>query len=276
MTNHPLCRAQCPAGKRVTAAGAVGHLNSLTHAAEQNRMVAYDIAGTDRLNPNFVSGSLSDQPFACIDTDLIQIPIDCVGENFGYLESRSAGRVFLETVMGFNHFNVVFVAERLGHFANDLVQQVHADAHVGGENAGDLPSKGFEFIEFCFSGANLPASVLLCAAMVYWSFMILVGLDLDILDFDLDFDAQPDFESAASLGLVVLRFLNIGRVPIMIWGSVFTITFWLTSTLMDRFLDQGLFEDPTQRWQWMYVLQFCVRNFAISMVLTSFSPAFFW
>jgi hypothetical protein len=125
-----------------------------------------------------------------------------------------------------------------------------------------------EFIEFCFSGANLPASVLLCAAMVYWSFMILVGLDLDLFDFDLDFDSQPDFESAASLGLVVLRFLNIGRVPIMIWGSVFTITFWLTSTLMDRFLDQGLFEDPTQRWQWMYVLQFCVRNLAISVVLT--------
>lgn len=114
----------------------------------------------------------------------------------------------------------------------------------------------------------MPASVLLCAAMFYWCLVILAGLDLDILDFDLDLDAEPDFESMLGMGFVVLRFLNIGRVPVMLWGSIFAVTFWLVSMLLDRYLDQGLFEEPEHRWAWFYVVQFTVRNLAFAVILT--------
>lgn len=120
-----------------------------------------------------------------------------------------------------------------------------------------------EYLQICFSGANLPASILLVLVMCYWLLAILAGLDLDFLDFDLDMDAEPDLSSSLGLGFVVFRFLNIGRVPIMIWMSVFTVTYWLLSMLLDRLLD-----NPEHREVLFYAVQYGVRNFAIAVVLT--------
>jgi hypothetical protein len=119
-----------------------------------------------------------------------------------------------------------------------------------------------DYLQICFSGANLPASILLAVVMFYWLMAILAGLDLDFLDFDLDMDAEPDFSTAVGLGFVVFRFLNIGRVPIMIWMSVFTVTYWLLSMLLDRLLD-----NPEHRETLFYAVQYGVRNFAIAAVL---------
>jgi len=119
-----------------------------------------------------------------------------------------------------------------------------------------------DYLQICFSGANLPASVLLVLVMVYWLLAILAGLDLDLFDFDLDMDAEPDFSSAVGVGLVVFRFVNIGRVPIMIWMSVFTVTYWLLSMLLDRLLD-----NPDHRETLFFAVQYGVRNFAIAVVL---------
>lgn len=119
-----------------------------------------------------------------------------------------------------------------------------------------------DYLQICFSGANLPASCLLVAVMCYWLLAILAGLDLDFLDFDLDMDAEPDFTSGVGLGLVVFRFLNIGRVPIMIWMSIFTVCYWLLSMLLDRLMDH-----PEYRETFFYAVQYGVRNFALSLVL---------
>ena len=132
-------------------------------------------------------------------------------------------------------------------------------------------------LQICFTGANLPASILLVLVMLYWLMLILAGLDLDFLNFDLDVDADADVDmgidgsidgdghlsATVGIGFVVLRFFNIGRVPIMVWVSVFAITYWLLSVLLDRFLD-----DATQREQLLYALQYGVRNFAVAVVLT--------
>lgn len=120
-----------------------------------------------------------------------------------------------------------------------------------------------DYLQICFSGANLPASSLLVAVMCYWLLAILAGLDLDFLDFDLDMDAEPDLSSVVGLGFVVFRFVNIGRVPMMIWMSVFTVIYWFVSMLLDRLLD-----DPDHRETLFYAVQYGVRNFAIAVVLT--------
>ena len=120
-----------------------------------------------------------------------------------------------------------------------------------------------DYLQVCFSGANLPASALLVLVMIYWTLAILAGLDLDFLDFDLDMDAEPDLSSGLGVGFVALRFLNIGRIPIMIWMSVFTVVYWLLSMLLDRLLD-----DPEHRETLFYAVQYGVRNFAIALVLT--------
>jgi hypothetical protein len=133
-----------------------------------------------------------------------------------------------------------------------------------------------QYLQTCFSGANLPASSLLVLVMVYWLMLILAGLDLDFLNFDLDVDADADVDmdidgvdgdghlsDTVGIGFVVLRFFNIGRVPIMVWVSIFAITYWLLSVVLDRFLD-----DEGRRTELFYAVQYGVRNFAVAVVLT--------
>jgi hypothetical protein len=122
-----------------------------------------------------------------------------------------------------------------------------------------------EYLQICFSGANLPASILLVLVMAYWLMALLAGLDLDFFDFDLDLDldAEPNLLSAVGIGFLTFRFLNLGRIPFMIWMSVFTVTYWLLSILLDRLLD-----DPEHRETLLVAAQYGIRNFAIAVVLT--------
>jgi hypothetical protein len=120
-----------------------------------------------------------------------------------------------------------------------------------------------DFLQVCFTGACLPATVLLLLVMVYWLLAMLAGLELDFFDFDLDVDGTGDVESTLGLGFVALRFLNLGRVPFIVWLSVFAITYWLTSMLFDRLLD-----DPQRRQELLYAVQFGVRDLAVSIAAT--------
>jgi hypothetical protein len=118
-----------------------------------------------------------------------------------------------------------------------------------------------DFLTVCFSGANLPASILLVVILFYCLLAILAGLDLDFLDFDLDADAEPDLGEALGLGFVVLRFLNIGRVPLMIWMGAFATCYWMASLLFDRLVD-----DPQHRETLSYAVQYGIRNFAVGLI----------
>lgn len=91
-----------------------------------------------------------------------------------------------------------------------------------------------QFIESCFSWPTLPASVLLSCVCFYWSLMIIGAVDLDFLDIDFDLDLDVDVDADISilqLGIMPLRFLNIGRVPTMLWISVFALSAWITSRI---------------------------------------------
>jgi hypothetical protein len=129
-----------------------------------------------------------------------------------------------------------------------------------------------DFLLICFSGANLPACILLVGVILYSLIGIIVGLDFDLgvdvdvdidADADFDVDADPSFGSTLGLGFVVLRFFNIGRVPLMIWAGVFAICYWMISIAFDRFVD-----DRACREQLLYAVQYGVRNLAVAVVVT--------
>jgi hypothetical protein len=88
-----------------------------------------------------------------------------------------------------------------------------------------------EFFEATVSGPILPATLLLGLVLIYWFFVILGAFDIDVLDLDLDIDSTAD--SMLSIGFVPLRFLNLGRVPFMFWLSLFALSFWTVSMLID-------------------------------------------
>jgi hypothetical protein len=109
-----------------------------------------------------------------------------------------------------------------------------------------------EFLEVCFAGANTGPTVLLGVILLYWLFVLSGVLGLDVFDFDLDMDADAGGDidvdgdvvldvgepgalaSVLSVGVVVLRFLNIGRVPLMVWMSVFAISVWILTMALDK------------------------------------------
>lgn len=119
------------------------------------------------------------------------------------------------------------------------------------------------YLQLCFTGANLPATVVLIVVMIYWSMAIVSGLDFDLFDINLDIDADGALDSVTGFGFLVLRFLNIGRVPLMIWVSVFGLVFWLVSMLFSSLMD-----NPELRDQWFYASQYALRNLAIGVMFT--------
>jgi hypothetical protein len=100
-----------------------------------------------------------------------------------------------------------------------------------------------EFLETSFSGTSLPASMLLSLVLVYWLFVIFGALDLDMFDFDLEIDADLDVDSVLSLGFAPLRFLNLGRIPLMLWMSIFSLSWWGLSRV---FTDLWILEEGTE------------------------------
>ena len=112
-----------------------------------------------------------------------------------------------------------------------------------------------EFIDACFAGSHLPATVLLIVLTLYWLMVIIGMLDIDLFDFELDTDTG----SVADLGFIPLRFLNLGDVPLMLWLSIFGFGFWMLSMVIDR----SVANETT-----LMAAQAIARNVGISVLLT--------
>lgn len=90
-------------------------------------------------------------------------------------------------------------------------------------------------IEIYFQWPILPFSVLLCAVGAYWLLVLLGGVDLDIFDVDLDPSFETDVDaSLTDFGMLGLRWLNIGEVPLMIWLTIVAMAAWLFAMIFDR------------------------------------------
>jgi hypothetical protein len=91
-----------------------------------------------------------------------------------------------------------------------------------------------EVLESSFMWPTWPATVLVIVCCVYWLMVIVGAVTVDALhiDFhDVHFDTDVD-GSLLDLGFVPLRFLNLGRVPLMLWVSVFALAAWTVSRLI--------------------------------------------
>ena len=149
-----------------------------------------------------------------------------------------------------------------------------------------------EFLQLCFSPINIVFTILMGGVFLYWTMFLVgaVGLDLfDIdVDADLDWDADvgvgvdadvdvdvhaPDVGSAhggghdahmhghGSSGFVsVLRFFNVGDVPLMILVSALVGTMWAVSVLSTHYLN------PQQ--SLLRAILWLVPNLLLSLLLT--------
>ncbi|MCA9024854.1 MAG: hypothetical protein KDA86_06555 [Planctomycetaceae bacterium] len=110
-----------------------------------------------------------------------------------------------------------------------------------------------EFLTDCFQGPALVASTLVCCVMAYWAMVILGAVDLDTFDFHFDLHSDvhlpdvhgPDVHSPdvhldggqhspLSVGMMGLKFFNLGEVPLMVWLTFFAICTWALTMLFDR------------------------------------------
>ena len=111
----------------------------------------------------------------------------------------------------------------------------------------------FEFLQLCFSPINIIFTTLLGGVFLYWTMFLVGAVGLDLFDIDADVDVNvdvdadvgaPDVGSAhggghdahlhghGSSGFVsVLRFFNVGDVPLMILVSALVGTMWAVSIL---------------------------------------------
>ena len=116
-----------------------------------------------------------------------------------------------------------------------------------------------EFLELCFTSVNFPFTILLILVFFYWVFFIVgaVGLDsLDLdfdafdldadVDLDVDVDVDVDADAGAHLGhssgmlVSMLRFLNVGDVPLMIWATFFAFFLWAGAIMGSHYFNPEL------------------------------------
>lgn len=135
------------------------------------------------------------------------------------------------------------------------------------------------FAGHLFVGPVWPASILVCLLVIYTT-LALIGLvdldvdmpemdmpgldvpdldvpDLDVPDLDVPDIAAADLEvpdvdvthdggmdALQGIGGATIRWTNFGRVPIVIWGGVFTLGFWTVSYLLWHGFDVNRYQ-PT-------------------------------
>lgn len=118
-----------------------------------------------------------------------------------------------------------------------------------------------DILHTCFSGPVLPASALLLVMVIFWGFVILGALDVNLVDLDLDLDIETgqDLGWFPSFGLVALRFLNVSQIPLMIWLSIFALSLWIISVS---------WHDPSYNENNWLAMQVLVRNVTLALVAT--------
>jgi hypothetical protein len=104
-----------------------------------------------------------------------------------------------------------------------------------------------EYIQFAFTGINILATAFLIMVMSYWVLIILGIFSFDVIEFDLDIDFSSNMyfdggveteDPRLEIGpiryyfLRILKFLNLGSVPIIIYGTIFFLLLWVLSMLL--------------------------------------------
>ena len=118
-----------------------------------------------------------------------------------------------------------------------------------------------------FLWPSWPAAMLVIVACVYWLLVIVGAVTVDLLHIDfhhLHFDTDID-GSLLDLGFVPLRFLNIGRVPLMLWFSIFSLTALVISRLIATYSGSP---EPHAEFVFSSDALAIVRDFAVAALVT--------
>ena len=101
-----------------------------------------------------------------------------------------------------------------------------------------MSSELTELMNHLFSAPLMVSTGLMLIVIAYWLISILTGLGLDAIDFDLDFDTNADVggvDGFMGIGLLPLKWLNIGAIPLMLWASIFAVAFFFASLGVERY-----------------------------------------
>lgn len=160
-----------------------------------------------------------------------------------------------------------------------------------------MPESLVELADRMFVGPVWPASILVCL-MVAYAVLALIGLidlgfdppDLDLdpgIDLDPGFDLDPGLDmdmdmdvAVEGVGLEVadgagvdflhgigagsIRATNFGRVPLVLWGGIFTVAFWSVSYFFWHTFESGWFSPPG----WFSSSLLVLPNIVIAMAVT--------
>ncbi|MEO1088934.1 MAG: hypothetical protein AAFY88_32305 [Acidobacteriota bacterium] len=151
-----------------------------------------------------------------------------------------------------------------------------------------------EFIAAILSPINLVLTVLLAVIIGYWLFVILGVLGMDVLDFDTDPDVDADLEidpdvaiepgtsvntdidpdielhshghahsaqgiAGGGMALSVMRFFNVGTVPLTILISVLVLMLWMMSVALHPLIGE---------WNVAFKLVMLVPTTAVAALVT--------
>ena len=142
-----------------------------------------------------------------------------------------------------------------------------------------MPESLVELADRMFVGPVWPASILVCL-MVGYTLLALVGLidlgfdvpdmdldpgiDIDAPDLDIPGGPDLDFDFLHGLGAGSVRATNFGRIPMVLWGGIFTVAFWTVSYGLWHVFDTSWFSPPG----WFTSSLLSVRNVVIAMAVT--------
>lgn len=131
-----------------------------------------------------------------------------------------------------------------------------------------------EFFQGLIAGPVLPATIV-AGLMVCWGLFAIFGaMDLEIpsgdMDVDLDVDVADVSVGNVTSGFNLLAWLNLGRVPLVLWAGVFAIGFWFVSISSWLFVEKMFFEE-WPGFLWSVLLS--AKSFVIAIFLTKFATA---
>ncbi len=137
-----------------------------------------------------------------------------------------------------------------------------------------MPDSLIQLAERMFVGPVWPASILVGLLVVYTLFALigLIDLGLDVPDLDLDVDLGVDVPEGGmsidadffhGIGATTIRWTNIARVPVVLWGGIFAVAFWCLSYGLWHHFDVHRYE-PT----WLVSVLLSIRNCVIATGIT--------
>ena len=93
-----------------------------------------------------------------------------------------------------------------------------------------------ELLEFAVAEANVIPTILLIGILIYWLIVVIGAIDLDVFDIDIDTDMDGHSEGGLEWLNHVLRFFNLGRVPLMVFLTFLVLPLWLFCIVVNDML----------------------------------------